>query len=375
MRRLARLPLLPHSIRIRLTRIRPTPPARARVSGSRRCSSLPPPLLPGRKGASQRRRRVSPPTSPPPLSGKRRRRRRGRRVRCPTATRTRTCRSRRWSRVCRLPPLLLLRLLCPRPLPRRNGASRPRPSRSPTPPFASMSTCSASAPIAGPGRYTGWHPRPRASQLRLALAVEPLSLLAPHSPAPCASSPYSAHAQERAQQQQQCQQQPDRALRSRWSSSTLSSVHSAHARRSRSPGAASSPKTFAFARAAGVRRYMHFPKSPSASKPKPKPMGSATVLSGNGKGKGKGGKRLTVEDVCVISPAPVPAPPASPAPFPATPTCGATASTPCQRWSYSSRASSSRAAPSGSESSDSGHSDSDDCGMRRKPIPVGLFLR
>ncbi|KAJ7836482.1 hypothetical protein B0H14DRAFT_3870782 [Mycena olivaceomarginata] len=266
----------------------------------------------------------------------------------------------------------------------------PSPLPLPNPPFA------ASVPIAvaGPGRYTGWHPRPRASQLRLALAVEPLSLLAsqdhsPCTPAPCASSPYSVQERERGQQQQQqCQQQPEqRALRSRWSSSTLSSVHSAHAHGRRSPGVASSPKTFAFARAAGVRRYMHFPKSPSA-KPKPKPMGSATVLStpDRKQGRGKGGKRLTVEDVCVISPAPAPAPPASPAPVSATPTptCGATANAPRQRWSYSSRASSSRAAPSPSGSeSDSGHSDSDcgsECsegstGMRRKPIPVGLFLR
>jgi hypothetical protein len=76
-------------------------PARARVSGSRRCSP--------RKGASQRRRRESPPTSPP-LSGKRRRTR-GRRVRCPTAMRTRRCRCRRSSRVCRL----LLLLPCPLP--------------------------------------------------------------------------------------------------------------------------------------------------------------------------------------------------------------------------------------------------------------------
>ncbi|KAJ7791063.1 hypothetical protein B0H14DRAFT_2625423 [Mycena olivaceomarginata] len=239
----------------------------------------------------------------------------------------------------------------------------PSPLPLPNPAFASASACSGSAPIAGPGRYTGWHPRPRASQLRLALAVEPLSLLV-------------------SQQQQRCQQEPERTLRSRWSSSTLSSVHSAHAHGRRSPGVASSPKTFAFARAAGVRRYMHFPKAPG-QKPKPKPMGSATVLSTPKRGKGKGGKRLTVEDVLVISPAP---PSPAPVPAPPTPTCGATANAPRQRWSYSSRASSSRAAPSGSESSDSGHSDSDDCGsecsggsgsegMRRKPIPVGLFLR
>ncbi|KAJ7787790.1 hypothetical protein B0H14DRAFT_276606 [Mycena olivaceomarginata] len=78
----------------------------------------------------------------------------------------------------------------------------PSPLPLPNPAFASASACAGSAVIAGPGRYTGWHPRPRASQLRLALAVEPLSLLAPHSP--CTPSPYPAH--ERAQQQQQCQQ-------------------------------------------------------------------------------------------------------------------------------------------------------------------------
>ncbi|KAJ7756729.1 hypothetical protein B0H14DRAFT_3896249 [Mycena olivaceomarginata] len=63
----------------------------------------------------------------------------------------------------------------------RNGAPRPCPSRS-NPAFAS--TRAASAPIAGPGRYTGWHPRPRASQLRLALAVEPFPFLHPIPPVP-----------------------------------------------------------------------------------------------------------------------------------------------------------------------------------------------
>ncbi|KAJ7840937.1 hypothetical protein B0H14DRAFT_3695126 [Mycena olivaceomarginata] len=117
----------------------------------------------------------------------------------------------------------------------------------------------------------------------------------------------------------------------------------------------------------GVRRYahMHLPcaKSPTPSSfakgygMKTKLMGSATVLSTpKRKGKDKGGKRLTVEDVCVvIAPAPAPAPPATPT---TTPTCGA--STPRQRWSYSSRASASSArvlpSPSGSGSeSDSWH--------------------
>ncbi|KAJ7680178.1 hypothetical protein B0H14DRAFT_3535924 [Mycena olivaceomarginata] len=358
-------------------------PARARASGSRRCSPRPPPLPPGRKGASQRRRRASPPTSSSSSEWEEEEEEEA----------WEACAVSYGDAYEEVPlsPLVACVLSSPSsPLSPPSPTSSlsveekwsfpPSPLPLPNPAFASASACSDSAPIAGPGRYTGWHPRPRASQLRLALAVEPLSLLAsqghsPCTPAPCSSSspnPYSA--QERGQQQQ-CQQEPEqRALRSRWSSSTLSSVHSAHAHGRRSPGVASSPKTFAFARAAGVRRYMHFPKSASASKPKP--MGSATVLRGNGKGKGKGkgGKRLTVDDVCVISPAPALAPPASPAP---TPTCGATA--PRQRWSYSSRASasSSRASPSGSESSDSGHSDSEcgsECsggseGMRRKPIP------
>ncbi|KAJ7860712.1 hypothetical protein B0H14DRAFT_2744095, partial [Mycena olivaceomarginata] len=80
MRRLGRRPLRPRSIRTTRIRVRlfsflflPTrlmcflffrQPARARVSGSRLCSPLPPPLLPGRKGASQRRRGASPPTPP-----------------------------------------------------------------------------------------------------------------------------------------------------------------------------------------------------------------------------------------------------------------------------------------------------------------------
>ncbi|KAJ7672799.1 hypothetical protein B0H14DRAFT_1010690 [Mycena olivaceomarginata] len=248
----------------------------------------------------------------------------------------------------------------------------PSPLPLPSPAFASTSACSGSASIAGPGRYTGWHPRPRASQLRLAWAVEPLCLLAPHSP--CTPSPYSA--QERGQQQ--CQQEPEReqrALRSRWSSSMLSSVHSAHAHGRRSPGAASSPKTFAFARAAGVRRYMHFPKSPSASKTKPKPMGSATVLRGNGKGKGKGkgGKRLTVEDVLVISSAPaLPRRPrrsplrlrlrAAPPPTPRA----SGGRTPRAPPLPAPRPVEARAATRGTATP---------TGMRRKPIPVGLFLR
>ncbi|KAJ7306156.1 hypothetical protein DFH08DRAFT_1088959 [Mycena albidolilacea] len=271
----------------------------------------------------------------------------------------------------------------------------------PNPAFA------ASAPVAGlgPGRYTGWHPHPPAR-----VAVEagvgggapfpfpfpscipgpfplfPLSLLRPGTRTAAA-----VPARTRTRDVSSSRGAPLALVLLHTGPPPHSSVHSAHAH------GVTSPKTFAFVRAAGVRRYMHFPKSPSASKSspsfakgcgqktKPKPMGSASVLSTTKRGKGKGGKRVTVEDVCVISPAPAPAPPAStsPAPFPATPTPTYRASTPHQRWLYSSRASSSRASSSESES-DSGHSDSDDCGsecsegsigMRRKPIPVGLFLR
>ncbi|KAJ7306162.1 hypothetical protein DFH08DRAFT_517621 [Mycena albidolilacea] len=348
MRRLGRRLIVPRSIRT------------TRVSGSRLCSPLPPPLLP-RKGAETQ-------GVPSDVS---------------SSSQWEEEEDEAWE-ACAVSygdayeevPLSPLVACVPSSPSSPISPAEEKWSFPPSPlplPNSAFAASTCSAPIAGPERYTGWHPRPRASPLRLALAVEPLSLLASHSPctrAPCSSSspsPYSA--QERGQQQ--CQQDPERERRrsARAGPPPLSSVHSAHARRS--PGGASaSPKTFAFVRAAGVRRYMHMhlpcAKSPSPSsfakgcgmktKPKPKPMGSATVLSTpKRKGKGKGGKRLTVEDVClVIAPAPAPGPPA-------TPTCGA--STPRQRWSYSSRASASSArvspSPSGSGSeSDSGHSDS-----------------
>ncbi|KAJ7728976.1 hypothetical protein B0H14DRAFT_3518395, partial [Mycena olivaceomarginata] len=160
------------------------------------------------------------------------------------------------------------------------------------------------------------------------------------------------------------QQQPEqRALRSRWSSSMLSSVHSAHAHGRRSPGAASSPKTFAFCAGGGGAAVYALSQVALCLEAEAEADGSATVLrgNGNGKGKGKGGKRLTVEDVCVSLLCQLLPRRPRPRCYPTTPTptCGANA--PRQRWSYSSRASSSRASPSGSESSDSGHSDSD-CG-------------
>ncbi|KAJ7148107.1 hypothetical protein C8R43DRAFT_1108135 [Mycena crocata] len=96
---------------------------------------------------------------------------------------------------------------------------------------------------------------------------------------------------------------PAPALRSRWSSSTLSSLHSAHAPRS--------PKSFAFA-----RRYLSL-KSPNTkletfSAP---PSAFVPALKRAARGKGKNRKKLTVADVLVVRP-----PPCSPPPVPTTPT-------------------------------------------------------
>ncbi|KAJ6502137.1 hypothetical protein C8R45DRAFT_975479 [Mycena sanguinolenta] len=236
------------------------------------------------------------------------------------------------------------------------------------------------------------------------------------------------------------------ALRSRWSSSTLSSVHSAHA--------ATSPKTFSFA-----RRYFPKVKSPSRDAPKsptayaypksprvhPRPMGSTSAAVFRPRKQ----RKLTVADVKVqhlvvgsppaepsvlactspdvfsssfspLTPNSSPskevqwaAYPASPGPVPALypigmgaariPSNSSTSSSalyaayvtqrsPRRRASNASSASawslahssasaapSSRAAPSvcGSGSSESGHSEcsSSSNGLRRKPIPVEMFLR
>ncbi|KAF7363802.1 hypothetical protein MSAN_01038100 [Mycena sanguinolenta] len=231
-------------------------------------------------------------------------------------------------------------------------------------------------------------------------------------------------------------------LRSRWSSSTLSSVHSAHA--------ATSPKTFSFA-----RRYFpkvkspsrDAPKSPSPAYPKsprahPRPMGSASAAVFRPRKQ----RKLTVADVKVqhlvvgsppaepsilactspdifsssfspLTPNSSPskevqwaAYPSSPGPVPALYPIGArvpsnsstsssalyaayvTQRSPRRRASNASSASawslahssasaapSSRAASSvcGSGSSESGHSEcsSSSSGLRRKPIPVEMFLR
>ncbi|KAJ7474418.1 hypothetical protein B0H11DRAFT_1332657 [Mycena galericulata] len=102
------------------------------------------------------------------------------------------------------------------------------------------------------------------------------------------------------------------ALRSRWSSSTLSSIHSAHAR---SPA---SPETFSFARRYFPRTCLPFlilPKSfpsqkSSSPKAKPRAMGATTpsvVKRAAWKGKGKRGKPLTVADVLIVGRPPAPA--------------------------------------------------------------------
>ncbi|KAK7059862.1 hypothetical protein R3P38DRAFT_3168313 [Favolaschia claudopus] len=237
---------------------------------------------------------------------------------------------------------------------------------------------------------------------------------------------------------------PTPVLRSRWSSSTLSSVRSAHARSPTSPLA----KGFA------LRRYFHGASSSSPKakrreqakkmKTKPKPMGSATILSPTSSKKSGSKKRLTVEDVLIIRPQPeLPAlasaclTPASAqwATYPSTPSpspkkqpflslapapsnahlrsVSASSSAPGERetalytayrtqrsprrrasnascrsagtessgWSYStSSSSSSSASPSPSPrraGSDSGCSDVSEGGegLRRKPIPVEMFIR
>ncbi|KAJ6574592.1 hypothetical protein B0H19DRAFT_1124872 [Mycena capillaripes] len=218
---------------------------------------------------------------------------------------------------------------------------------------------------------------------------------------------------------------PAPALRSRWSSSTLSSIHSAHAR---SPA---SPKTFSFA-----RRY--FPKSPKPKSPHapaaypksprahaykahPRPMGSATVLRPR-----KQQRKLTVADVMVVCPPPAPsvlacaspdlfasfsalspgaagppptpysasaqwaAYPASPAPAPALQSMVASTPSPALYAAYTTQRSPRRrasnasnvsgwsySAVSASGSSESGHSECSvgSNGLRRKPIPVEMFLR
>ncbi|KAJ7636704.1 hypothetical protein FB45DRAFT_1024805 [Roridomyces roridus] len=90
---------------------------------------------------------------------------------------------------------------------------------------------------------------------------------------------------------------PSPELRSRWSSSTLSSMHSAHA--------TTSPKTFSFARA---RRYLPSPKSPlspSSSSPSssPSPPKRSARVGGMMSKRGKPKlKPLTVADVRVVRP-------------------------------------------------------------------------
>ncbi|KAJ7034616.1 hypothetical protein C8F04DRAFT_1101580 [Mycena alexandri] len=294
-----------------------------------------------------------------------------------------------------------------------------------------------------PAPYTGWHPRPRASQLRL--AVLPIltgasgartpspsrtryshahgdsgsSWVTSHSPTPSLSSP-SAPSSPPPEPATPEPQTP--TLRSRWSSSTLSSVPSI-----RSPHAAASPRTFGFA-----RRLSTSP-SPSTSASssrvgakengKPRPMGAASVFPSTPspkpspakpKGKGIGSEKgLTAANVRRVLPPSLLLPPSlsmsnamrdhaaytpymakagddawigtrpsapsvlactSPDVFasysgsassPYTPSPGFSGHRGSKRWSYV------------SVPGDGGEEADDDAGSmgRRKPIPVEMFLR
>ncbi|KAJ7087728.1 hypothetical protein C8R43DRAFT_1244846 [Mycena crocata] len=201
------------------------------------------------------------------------------------------------------------------------------------------------------------------------------------------------------------------ALRSRWSSSTLSSMHSAHALRS-----PASPKTFAFARRYLARGAANALKSPT----KPKFSAPPTAFS-PAKRPARKGKKLTVADVLVVHPPPaVPAVPATPAsaqwaaypapysalpakrapatpPMPSTPSPALYAAYTTQRsprrrastsssnvslagWSGSSASASNSGHSSawssaGSSAGDSECSAGSGNGLKRKPIPVEMFLR
>ncbi|KAJ7197409.1 hypothetical protein GGX14DRAFT_471217 [Mycena pura] len=147
--------------------------------------------------------------------------------------------------------------------------------------------------------YTGWHPRPRASQLRSALA--PFFASPSPSPSPSGQTDPPTHTEPRTP-----------VLRSKWSSHTLSSVRAGP----RSPVRLRSPassKTFAFARRYLPRAKAQAPSSPesapekpsrtsppkSKSKPKPKPMGGAVAIYPS--------TRVLKDDAPVVGRPPVPA--------------------------------------------------------------------
>ncbi|KAJ7106211.1 hypothetical protein C8R44DRAFT_886097 [Mycena epipterygia] len=168
------------------------------------------------------------------------------------------------------------------------------------------------APIGSPfaaAAYTGRYPP--TSRLPFALACSPTPASAPAAPAlaslswPTGDSVYVADTDDEADADVR---NPawERELRSRWSTSTLSSLHSSRAHSSmgalRSPV---SPKTFV-----AFGQYLLWLRSASQSgrvnSALPKlaratPMGNAAQR----KGKGKRGKRLTVADVCVDAGGPV----------------------------------------------------------------------
>ncbi|KAJ7197364.1 hypothetical protein GGX14DRAFT_402598 [Mycena pura] len=138
--------------------------------------------------------------------------------------------------------------------------------------------------------YTGWHPRPRESQLRRGLEG-----LLPRE--------VQQHTKQPRKDKDNAPPTPTPVLRSRWSSSSLSSVRSSHAhnRGAVRPPGPTSPKTFSFA-----RRYFPRPKASvpsSVTKPArahPKPMGSVTIL--HVPKRARKAKRLTVDDVVVVHP-------------------------------------------------------------------------
>ncbi|KAJ7106208.1 hypothetical protein C8R44DRAFT_327020 [Mycena epipterygia] len=191
----------------------------------------------------------------------------------------------------------------------------PSPSSSPCSPYSSSSLCSPSSPADNEARrfpsspppigspfaaaaYTGWYPTP---PVPFALPCPPTPASAPAAPAPAAESVYDSHtpADDEADDDAHPDadaRTPARELRSRWSTSTLSSVYSSHAH-SHSPV---SPKTFALGRylprirsnslrAANAVRTMGRVELGGTRNGYAKPMGTA-----------KRGKRLTVADVCVV---------------------------------------------------------------------------
>ncbi|KAJ6599847.1 hypothetical protein DFH09DRAFT_1504069 [Mycena vulgaris] len=342
---------------------------------------------------------------------------------------------RRCSRLSPSPRVLPLRCPPRRPRARVQAPIASRPS-SPRPRASSQQSHTACSPT-----NDEWDERDyehASNDIPLSPLVAPAPASPPSSPSPievgeCSPIEYAATAADENEQSDEDgaqagyadfpstppeHEQELRALHSRWSSSTLSSVHStsvhAHAPRS--------PRTFAFA-----RRY--FPSaSPAKAAAKPAAYPSRVRKKAAGKkavGKGKG-KRLTAADVRVLGlgsatpftssssssspaststpsssasvhlPLQTPAiapfapyphpysvpPPLLPSPFPSTAFHAAytTQRSPRRRAFTASASSRSSSSVRHSGLSESGQSECSasaggEGGLRRKPIPVGLFLR